>query len=315
MRRRIVMSVVVGITTIVGSSTGASTSRDIAGTDPNFSYGEEFAESIVEPPPAPLPEDPENEVGHGPFVPPRLAVTARRNGTSLEFNFGCEFMIWDPDDGYWDWTYEARLKDPGGNQIKYASNWTSDKPSFTGDVRELVIDPAEGTHRCEIQWYWQNVALPLRTLTVNLTYTCTGDLERTKIRKEYNDKGITESRWPACTDLRDDYSSTYFSTSELNNNGWHTLFWSTSGFRTRIDNTRIDYGNPIGMSNGYRCPEKNASVGGGANSYHQFGRGGDFVPSGETNTQAWRNEIAELAELNGLDAVDETDHVHVEWEF
>ena len=135
------------------------------------------------------------------------------------------------------------------------------------------------------------------------------------MRKEYSDRSIAETRWPSCNDLRSDYASTYFSASELNNNGWHSLFWMTSTFLTKIDNVRIDYQGPIGMSNGYRCPDKNADVGGTSNSYHQFGRAGDLVPSGESNTQAWRDEISDWAELNGLDPLDESDHVHVEWEF
>jgi uncharacterized protein YcbK (DUF882 family) len=92
------------------------------------------------------------------------------------------------------------------------------------------------------------------------------------------------------------------------------LFWATTDLMTGLDGTRSDYGHAITTSNGYRCPEKNQNAGGQANSYHQFGRAVDLIPSGEAMTQAWRNTIKSHAEDNGADAIDETDHVHVEWE-
>ncbi|GAA5075434.1 D-Ala-D-Ala carboxypeptidase family metallohydrolase [Lysobacter panacisoli] len=57
----------------------------------------------------------------------------------------------------------------------------------------------------------------------------------------------------------------------------------------------------------YRDPERNAKVGGAANSQHMAGTGGDFVVPPEEKAQ-----FIALAKQMGYEAIDEGDHVHVE---
>jgi hypothetical protein len=72
---------------------------------PSVTYSESLVEEILDPPPAPVPED---EAEHGPFVGisvvPVKVVSGGR--TSIEFYFSCNFGI-DAGSGEWDWTYEA----------------------------------------------------------------------------------------------------------------------------------------------------------------------------------------------------------------
>jgi hypothetical protein len=113
---------------------------------PSVSYSESLVEEILDPSPAPASEDPPER---GPFVAVNVVPTKVGLGgrTSIEFYFGCEFSIWDNNEGLWDWTYEARLFDPSNNQIKYATNWANDKTGYSSNLGHNIIDPAEGTYR------------------------------------------------------------------------------------------------------------------------------------------------------------------------
>lgn len=64
---------------------------------------------------------------------------------------------------------------------------------------------------------------------------------------------------------------------------------------------------PIGLSNGYRCPDHNAAVGGSSTSYHLSGQASDIV---SCNGLSY-NTCAEHARAVGLDALNEGDHLHV----
>jgi len=46
-----------------------------------------------------------------------------------------------------------------------------------------------------------------------------------------------------------------------------------------LEKTRQDYGDPIHVESGYRCPQHNAEVGGKENSSHLAGLAADIMPS------------------------------------
>lgn len=48
-----------------------------------------------------------------------------------------------------------------------------------------------------------------------------------------------------------------------------------------LDPIREDWGGPISVSSGYRCPELNAKVGGAKNSGHQYGYCADLQVKGD----------------------------------
>lgn len=47
---------------------------------------------------------------------------------------------------------------------------------------------------------------------------------------------------------------------------------------TLLDQIREDFGDPIKVTSGYRCPDHNKKVGGVPNSTHQKGQGADIAP-------------------------------------
>ena len=188
---------------------------------------------------------------------------------------------------------------------------------MSSTASKTVIDPVEGTYTCTVDWTADIIPLEQQSATKNVAYTCSGDLEKTKIRKEYSDFQVVENRRPSCDNLRADYSSTYFSSGELNRNGYHELFWIESALTTGLDAVRSDYGSAVTTSNAYRCPEKNRDAGSQflTTSWHLAGRAADPVPvSPDTLTQQWRTTIRNYAIDHGAQAVDEGDTVHVEWE-
>lgn len=64
-------------------------------------------------------------------------------------------------------------------------------------------------------------------------------------------------------------------TEEISNN--LVLF-----IETVLDPIREDWGGPISVSSGYRCPELNAKVGGAKNSGHQYGFCADLRVNGRS---------------------------------
>jgi len=283
---------------------------------PSATLSTNLFEEILNPAPAPVPDDVRE---HGPFA--EIAATPVKAGsealTQIEFNFQCDFSAEDENGGNWDWTYEAKLYDPSNNLIKQATNWVSGKPGYNSSIAQNIIDPAEGTYTCKVDWWVQFFYLGQGQSTKTISYMCPGDLEKTKIRKEYSDFSVVENRRPSCDNLRTDYSSTHFSSAELNRNGYHDLFWIQSALTTGLDAVRSDYGSAITTSNAYRCPEKNRDAGSQflTTSWHLAGRAADLVPvSPDTLTPQWRTTIKNYAIDHGAQAVDEGDTVHVEWE-
>lgn len=291
--------------------------RDDRGVkQPSVTYSINLFEEILDPAPAPVPDNPRE---HGPFA----AIAATRVNvssaarTEVEFNFRCDFSAEDENGGNWDWTYVAKLFDPSNNLIKQTTDWVSAKPGLSTSIAKNIIDPAEGTYTCTTDWWVESFYLGQLQATKTISYICPGDLEKTKIRKEYSDFNVVENRRPSCDNLRNNYSSTYFSSAELNRNGYHDLFWIQSALTTGLDAVRSDYGSAITTSNAYRCPEKNRDVGSEflTTSWHLAGRAADLVPvSPDTLTQQWRTTIKNYAIDHGAQAVDEGDTVHVEWE-
>lgn len=106
---------------------------------------------------------------------------------------GCQFSIYDNQGGYWDWTYEARLYDPDGNQIQFKTAWVASKTSFSGAITKTLADPEEGTYICRILWWIQDYQVPERTASQTLAYV-TPNGEAT-LRNAWADVVPTACKW------------------------------------------------------------------------------------------------------------------------
>ena len=102
-----------------------------------------FLAEIVDPAPAPTPDEVPLLPVHGPAVSITATPVVAPSG-AVSWHFGCEFEAWDNDGYNWDWTYEARLRDPNGNQVAFRTDWVSQKPSILGSLSRDLSDPAEG---------------------------------------------------------------------------------------------------------------------------------------------------------------------------
>lgn len=139
---------------------------------------------------------------------------------------------------------------------------------------------------------------------------------------EYATRGMSLA--PTCDDFANSGGATYFTWSELNghfqdgntHNPWGMV---TSTLKNRLDTVRGNYGYPIRLSSGYRCPDGNSAVRGANNSYHMHGRAADMYSVGP---REWTEEEFELlaaaADLKHpterFDWYRYTDHhLHVAW--
>ena len=68
----------------------------------------------------------------------------------------------------------------------------------------------------------------------------------------------------------------------------------------KLQKLRDDLGRPMVINSAYRCPKRNAQVGGATNSQHLFGRAVDISLSNQYLTG---DEIAELAEDLGFTGI------------
>jgi hypothetical protein len=84
---------------------------------------------------------------------------------------GCTFGAQDEDQGYWDWTFEARLYDPSNNQIRYASNWVASTNGTSSSLSQDLTDPAEGTYTCKIDWWINSTYVGRGQATQNVSYS------------------------------------------------------------------------------------------------------------------------------------------------
>lgn len=99
------------------------------------------------------------------------------NGKDVSFTMVCNFEINDPDEYLWDFTYEARMYDPSMNQIKYGSNWVSDKSGYASFVDKTMTDPAEGTYTCTVDWWVYSYHLGQQQQARGLSYSSpTGEI-------------------------------------------------------------------------------------------------------------------------------------------
>lgn len=140
-----------------------------------------------------------------------------------------------------------------------------------------------------------------------------GACEVPLIQDEYSSRSMTV---PPDSSFSSTARSTYFSSAEINRNGWHSYYVFNPTFWSKMDGVRQAVGTPINISNGYRCPDKNASVGGQTNSLHQYGKAADIA---KVNGVAWSNmspsakqNVKDQATSQGLRPVDEGDHLHVQ---
>lgn len=83
-------------------------------------------------------------------------------------------------------------------------------------------------------------------------------------------------------------------------------FHISKDLTSRLQSLRDQVG-AITLSNGYRCPEHNAAVGGSSTSYHLSGQGADITYCGGLSYST----CATYARNVGLDALNEGDHLHV----
>jgi hypothetical protein len=94
------------------------------------------------------------KLGRSASLPTSLGGSAMaRTTTSVTATITCNFMIYDPDESLWDFTYEARIFDPGNAQIKYKTAWANDKVTLGSTTSVSLADAAEGTYTCKVKWW------------------------------------------------------------------------------------------------------------------------------------------------------------------
>ncbi len=109
------------------------------------------------------------------------------------------------------------------------------------------------------------------------------DDEQERIAQEYTDYAVEERDHPACDEIEENGNdATYFSWDELNgfwtDGNPHTNYgWVSQTLKDNLDQLRTNYGEPLALSSGYRCPHGNASIqGASATSWHLEGRAADI---------------------------------------
>ena len=136
--------------------------------------------------------------------------------------------------------------------------------------------------------------------------TC-GD-ERDDIIREYVVRDL--SSVPSCGHLSANGGSRWFSFAELNS-GDHRWAWIETALLDGLEGTRRAYGEPMIITSGYRCPEKNATVPGAAtNSVHQFGRAVDVSATTLDEQDAI---IVAATRQPGAKIIRYSSHVHLQW--
>ena len=136
--------------------------------------------------------------------------------------------------------------------------------------------------------------------------TC-GD-ERDDIIREYVVRDL--SSVPSCGRLSASGGSRWFSFAELNS-GDHRWAWIETALLDGLEGTRQAYGEPMIITSGYRCPEKNATVPGAAtNSVHQFGRAVDVSATTLDEQDA---VIVAATRQPGAKIIRYSSHVHLQW--
>ncbi len=128
----------------------------------------------IDPAPAPLPEL-DALPTHGPSLGVVLRPVRSSSSATVEWEFGCYFTIWDENENYWDFAYEARLFRPDNSQITSETSWAY-KPSFSSELSRTLTDPESGTYKCTIDWWVNSAYAGKGEATVSISYqTPTGE--------------------------------------------------------------------------------------------------------------------------------------------
>lgn len=110
----------------------------------------------------------------------------------------------------------------------------------------------------------------------------------------------------------------YFSESELECHcprcaGQHTAERIDSNFLHRLNLLRDMWGQPIYVSDAYRCPEHNRDVGGVENSQHRFGVAADiYVDGGQAEYERFFMFVKNSRLFDGVGYYPNEQFVHVD---
>jgi hypothetical protein len=261
------------------------------------SYYETVTDEIIEA--APVPEPSAVILDSGPHLEDS-GVTFRRvreNNTTVDLGIGCEFGIQDDNNNYWTWTYDARLYGPNGNLLGHHTDWHY-APAFEASFNVQLSDPPEGTYKCTVDWWVETYQLPQRQATKDISYMCPGDIERTKIRKEYSDYAVNLD--PECADFSDSRHATHFSFNELDTGDYSVALIRdpliVGASSDGLESWRSNYGGAMVVNSAFRNPERNENVGGATQSRHMYGDAADIATAGDHDV--WNDLHAAAANAN-----------------
>jgi hypothetical protein len=145
--------------------------------------------------------------------------------------------------------------------------------------------------------------------------------ERDTIIGEYATHGVGFT--PFCEAFSTAGGSEHFSWGEWTTSGFHQP-WAIAApdIFVHLEDTRANYDRgALSITSGYRCPHKNALIGGAPNSRHQYGDAADLVPL----EQSWSYDewvlLGSAAQQAGATFIEPwgsgpgqtDDHVHADW--
>ncbi len=138
--------------------------------------------------------------------------------------------------------------------------------------------------------------------------------QREDLILEYPAFNVTPT--PGCGDFRQDSAARYFTFWELTR-GRYTWAILHQALFSGLDSTRLNYGNPLALTSGYRSPYHNFTEGGAPGSRHMFNDAADIAVSGGS-LEIWR-QVCQAALAAGASveprALSSTNHVHAQWHF
>jgi hypothetical protein len=88
----------------------------------------------------------------------------------VEGTIQCNFLIYDPYEDLWNYTYEARIIGPSNSQVQYKTGWDYQKVSLGGTTSVTLTDPDEGNYTCKVNWVADSYPLPEEQRTTTVTY-------------------------------------------------------------------------------------------------------------------------------------------------
>lgn len=236
---------------------------------------------------APMPVQADDVPG-GPMAAGNSGAGVSRDGSTI----GCLFSLWDPEEGLWNLSYTAWLKNASGGTIASNNQNVYSKPAINGAV---YAEGYEGSFSCDVDW------------SVNGTYLGSSHIEfsacaddRDNMIEEY--RGGQVNWTPACGDFASSGGSANFTWSELNG-GFSTgnphSPWgiAKTELTDGLEATRTAYNRGgILLTSGYRCPHGNAAVGGVSQSLHMHGRAADMYSNDHSWTETEFNLLRDAAD-------------------